>query len=115
MIVLWKEMENGDNQPTVKAPQQRQVLKILKFLYDSNGSTRVLRDSIVDNKQLTPEVRAFVEKTTGRVVFGGDSPGNTVSALLSKLHNIGGIFTKVRPGVYDLNMERINQVCPYSL
>ena len=104
-------MENGDNQPTVSAPQQRVVLKLIKFLSDSDGSTRVLRDRIVDNKQLTPEVRAFVKKTTGREVFGGESPGNTVSALLSQLGR-KGIFTKVRPGVYDLNMERINQVWP---
>ena len=107
-------MENGDNQPTVSAPQQRVVLKLIKFLSDSDGSTRVHRDRIVDNKQLRPEVRAFVKKTTGREVFGGDSPGNTVSALLSQLGK-KGFFTTVGPGVYDLNMERINQVCPYSL
>ena len=107
-------MENGDNQPTVSAPQQRVVLKLIKFLSDSDGSTRVHRDRIVNNKQLTPEVRAFVKKTTGREVFGGESPGNTVSALLSQLAR-KQFYTVVKAGVYELDMERINQVCPYSL
>ena len=110
-------MEVPATKKKVTAKQERATLLVLYELYcdavrtSSDNPEIVSCRAIWDSKsrQLTPKVVAIIQRTSA-VNFGGKTPGNTISRLITdKLKKPGFISSPVW-GEYLLNVELIKEV-----
>ena len=110
-------MEVPATKKKVTAKQERATLQMLYELYcdavrTSSDNPEIVKCGAIwdsQSRQLTPKVVAIIQRTSA-VNFGGKTPGNTISRLITDKLKKPGFVSSPEWGEYLLDVELIKEV-----